>query len=212
MAKTRLILLGPPGAGKGTQAKMLASKIGAAHVSTGDLLRTAVRDGTELGLAAKAVMERGDLVSDEIVIGLVQERLQKPDAQAAFILDGFPRTAEQAAALEKLGTVIDEVVSIEVDGEVLVHRIVGRRTCPQCGSIYHVDGLDGSNACPKDGATLTQRADDNEETVRNRLAVYLEHTAAPLRAFYTERDLFGAIDGDDTPDAVLARICEELDA
>jgi adenylate kinase len=186
-----IILLGPPGAGKGTQARILMDNLGLVQLSTGDLLRAAVAAGTEIGKRAKVVMESGQLVSDEIVIGVVAERLDQPDAKSGVIFDGFPRTVAQAEALDRLltekGLVLDAVVSMDVDDELLVDRISGRYTCANCGEGYHdthkrpaVKGV-----CDKCGATeFKRRADDNAETVRARLIAYHEDTA-PLIGYYS---------------------------
>jgi adenylate kinase len=188
-----LILLGPPGAGKGTQARMLMERFGLVQLSTGDLLRGAVAAGTEAGLAARAVMEKGELVSDEIVLAVLKERLDQPDVAAGVILDGFPRTAAQAEALDALlaerGEQIDAVVSLEVDDEAMVERVSGRYTCAACGEGYHdsfkqpaVEGI-----CDNCGGTdLKRRADDNAETVRTRLSAYHADTA-PLIDYYAAR-------------------------
>ena len=182
----RFILLGAPGAGKGTQAGFLTERFRIPQISTGDMLRAAVRDGTPLGLKAKAVMDAGELVSDELIINLVLERIAQDDCAAGFLFDGFPRTIPQAEALRDANVAIDYVVEIEVDDEEIVNRMSGRRTHPASGRTYHiihnpprVEGRDDVT-----GEALVQREDDEEETVRNRLAVYHEQTE-PLVAFYT---------------------------
>jgi len=181
----RLILLGAPGAGKGTQAQYLTEKFGIPQISTGDMLRAAVKDQTELGLEAKKVMDAGGLVSDDIIIGLVKERIQQPDCANGFLFDGFPRTIPQAEAMVSAGVSIDHVVEIAVDDEEIVSRLGGRRVHPGSGRIYHVvhnapqkEGLDNET-----GEALVQRDDDKEETVRNRLEVYHAQTS-PLIDFY----------------------------
>lgn len=188
-----LILLGPPGAGKGTQARMLEDKFGLVQLSTGDLLREAVAAGTEAGKAAKAVMEKGDLVSDEIVIAILSDRLDQPDITKGTILDGFPRTEAQAAALDKLledrGQKIDAAISLDVDDEAMVARVSGRYTCEGCGEGYHDQfkqpAKDG--VCDKcQGTAFKRRADDNAETVRTRLTAYHAQTA-PLISYYDAR-------------------------
>jgi adenylate kinase len=196
-----IILLGPPGAGKGTQARILMDDMGLVQLSTGDLLRAAVTAGTEIGNRAKMVMDAGQLVSDEIVIGVVADRLDQPDAKAGFIFDGFPRTVAQAEALDRLlsekGLVLDAVVSMDVDDELLVDRISGRFTCAKCGEGYHdthkrpaVEGV-----CDKCGATeFKRRADDNAETVRARLIAYHEDTA-PLIGYYSGTGKLKIVDG-----------------
>lgn len=196
-----IILLGPPGAGKGTQARLLEQDRGLVQLSTGDMLRAAVKAGSEIGLKAKAVMESGGLVSDEIVIGIISDRIEEPDCQNGFILDGFPRTLPQAAALEQLlndkGKNLDAVIEIKVDDEKLVERITGRYTCADCGEGYHdtfrtpkVEGV-----CDNCGSSnFARRADDNEETLRNRLFAYYKETS-PLIGFYYAKKNLVSIDG-----------------
>ena len=188
-----LILLGPPGAGKGTQARMLEEKFGLVQLSTGDLLREAVAAGTEAGLAAKAVMEKGELVSDEIVIAILSDRLDQPDVTKGTILDGFPRTEAQAAALDDLlsarGQKIDAAISLEVDDEAMVARVSGRYTCAACGEGYHDEFKQPATAgtCDKcQGTDFKRRADDNADTVRTRLPAYHAQTA-PLISYYDAR-------------------------
>lgn len=210
----RLVLLGPPGAGKGTQAKRLIEKMSIPQISTGDLLRAAVRDETELGLKAKAKMDAGQLVPDEIVIGMVKERLTKDDCRSGFILDGFPRAVSQAEALSKLlaeSGGLDHVISIEVPEEELVRRLTGRRSCPKCGAMFHVvfsppakEGI-----CDKCGGELITRADDNEETIRNRIGVYREQTE-PLKDYYQKLGLLRPIDGTGTPADIEHKIAEVI--
>lgn len=203
-----LVLLGAPGAGKGTQAERLIETYGLAHISTGDILRKAVADSTPLGLQAKRYMDAGDLVPDEVVIGLVSERLAQPDAEKGFILDGFPRTVPQAealdAALASLGRAIDNAVAIVVDPEVIVARLTSRRTCRACGKITSVSALVGGT-CPSCGGEVYQRDDDNEATVRNRLDVYGRSTA-PLIDYYRSAGVLAEIDGDRPVDAVFADV------
>ena len=196
-----IILLGPPGAGKGTQARLLMEGTGLVQLSTGDMLRAAVAAGTKVGAKARAGMEAGQLVSDEIVIGVVSERLDAPDVKAGVIFDGFPRTAAQAEALDRLlagkGLVLDAVISIEVDDELLVDRVSGRFTCGACGEGYHdthkMPARDG--VCDNCGATeFKRRADDNAETVRARLAAYHADTA-PLIGYYSAAGKLRTIDG-----------------
>lgn len=195
-----IVLFGPPGAGKGTQAQFLVEKYSLPQISTGDMLRAAVRAETSLGLKAKAVMESGGLVSDELVLGVVGDRLLMSDCDAGFILDGFPRTIAQADSLAlllaDLGKSIDCVISLEVDNSELVARLSGRRSCPVCGRGYHVvnapSRLDG--VCDECGSALVQRDDDCEDTVLNRLEVYQLQTS-PLKAYYKNAGLLRSIDG-----------------
>lgn len=205
-----IVLLGAPGAGKGTQATKLVEKYGYAHISTGDMLRAAVKNQTPLGLEAKKFMDAGDLVPDEVVIGLVKERLQDEDTKAGFILDGFPRTSTQAVALDSelasLDRPLDAALLVDVDKEVIIKRLTSRRMCRDCGYI----GSDKDAKCPKCGGEMYQRDDDNEATVRNRLDVY-ENSTAPLIDYYRGCDLLIEIDGDRDPEAVLASIVEALD-
>jgi adenylate kinase len=195
-----LILLGGPGAGKGTQAKKLIDKYHIPQISTGDILRAAVKEGTELGRKAKEFMDAGKLVPDEVVIGIVEERLKQPDARKGFILDGFPRTVPQAQALDvalgKMGAKIDHVISVDVEEEALVTRLTGRRTCKNCGQMYHVKFTPPKQegVCDKCGGELYQRDDDNEATVRSRLATYNQATK-PLIDYYTAKGLVRPIAG-----------------
>jgi len=213
----KLILLGPPGAGKGTQAKMLTDRFGIPQISTGDILRAAVKEGTPMGVKAKAFMDAGGLVPDEVVVGIVRERLQKDDCAAGFILDGFPRTVAQADALKEtlsgLGKELDAVISLEVDIEALVERLTGRRTCKECGRGYHVkfDPPKSAGLCDVCGGTLFQRDDDREETIRKRLEVYHEQTS-PLAAYYRNDSLLTAIDGMREIDTVQRQILSALQA
>ncbi|QRO01655.1 adenylate kinase [Archangium violaceum] len=206
-----LILFGPPNAGKGTQAKMLYSEFKIPQISTGDILRKAVREGTEMGKLAGPLMAAGAYVPDEIVIGIVEERLKEPDCANGFILDGFPRTTPQAEALERmlarLGKKIDAVVSLEVPHEKLIERGSGRRSCPSCGAVYHVYQSPPKRAgfCDKDGTGLVQREDDKAEVVEKRLKKYDAETA-PLKQFYAQRGLLKSIDGVGSPEGVYADI------
>lgn len=196
----KLILLGPPGAGKGTQAQMLMERYGIPQISTGDMLRAAVKNGTPMGLKAKACMDAGALVPDAVVVGIVEERLRQPDCGAGFILDGFPRTLPQADALQAtlvaLDKELDAVVSLEVDVDALVERLVGRRSCPSCGAGYHVrfDPPRQEGVCDRCGAGLIQREDDQETTIRNRMEVYRQQTA-PLVDYYGKAGLLRSVDG-----------------
>ncbi|NVN90682.1 MAG: adenylate kinase [Desulfuromonadales bacterium] len=195
-----LILFGPPGAGKGTQAQFIVDQYRIPQISTGDMLRSAVKAQTPLGVRAKAVMDAGELVSDDIVLGLVGERLSSPDCENGFILDGFPRTIPQAKSLmvilEGLGRTINHVISLDVANEVLVQRLSGRRTCPECGKGFHVvfapPKLEG--LCDACGGKLLQRDDDLRETVLNRLSVYDQQTL-PLKNYFIERGVLRHIDG-----------------
>jgi len=205
----KLIFLGPPGAGKGTQAERIAEQFEIAHISTGDMLRAEIRNATPLGAAAKSYIDRGELVPDEVIIGMVENRIKADDCRNGFLLDGFPRTTAQADALSKLVD-IDSVVDIEVPFERLVARISGRRMCPDCGAAYHVSTFAGDN-CPKCGGALYQRDDDREETVQNRLVVY-EKKTAPLIAYYEERGKLFVVDGDAAIDEVTESIVKGLSA
>ncbi len=204
-----IVLLGAPGAGKGTQSEKLIEEFGFCHISTGDMLRAAVKAGTELGKKAKTYMDAGDLVPDDLIIGLVTERLSEPDTEAGFILDGFPRTSAQAVALDaelsKLDRPLDVALLIDVDPEVIVKRISSRRVCRQCGYVGTVE----DKVCPKCGGEMYQRDDDNEATVRNRLDVYNTSTA-PLIDYYRGCDLLVTIDGDRKPDVVYEEVKEAL--
>jgi len=209
----RLVLLGPPGAGKGTQAKRLAERYGIPHIASGDLFREDLAKGTDLGRVAKAFMDRGDLVPDDVTVAMVVVGLSKADR--GFILDGFPRTIAQAEALEREleghGTPLDAVLAFVLDDETAVKRIAGRRTCPNCQRTYNVE-LNPPRVpgrCEVCGHELVQRADDNEATVRRRLEVYQESTA-PLLKFYSERGLLREIDADGTEDEVTRRSLEAL--
>ena len=210
-----IILLGPPGAGKGTQAKMLIDKYGIPQISTGDMLRAAVKAGTQLGLEAKKYMDKGELVPDEVVIGLVKERLQEPDCTKGFMLDGFPRTVAQAEVLDKelegMGKAIDHVICIEVPNEELIARLTGRRTCKECGAGYHLkfDPPKVDGVCDKCGGELYQRDDDNEETVKARLKVYQDQTF-PLIDYYDKQGKLRRIDGVGEIKTIFERITKVL--
>ena len=191
-----LILLGAPGAGKGTQAEILCQRLHIPTISTGNMIREALKSGTEMGLKAKAFIEAGQLVPDEVVIGIVRDRLQEDDCQHGFILDGFPRTIPQAEALDRMGITIDRVVDINVPDEVITQRVSGRRVCPGCGNSYHVETkkpqTDG--VCDRCGTTLVQRKDDEPQTVQERLHVYHEQTE-PLRDYYAAAGKLLVVDG-----------------
>lgn len=206
-----LVLMGLPGAGKGTQAEKIVEKYGIPHISTGDMFRAAIKEGTELGLKAKSFMDKGELVPDEVTIGIVRERLSKEDCNKGFLLDGFPRTVPQAEALEQilsdLGRKIDYVINIDVDQDILMERLTGRRICKQCGSTYHLvfnppkkDGV-----CDRCGGELYQRDDDNEATVKNRLQVNVEQSK-PLLDFYETKGYLRNINGQQEIDKVFADV------
>jgi adenylate kinase len=213
----KLILLGPPGAGKGTQAKMLETHFGIPQISTGDILRAAVKDGTPMGLKAKVCMDAGDLVPDAVVVGIVKERLQKSDCDKGFILDGFPRTVPQADALssdlENLDKSLDAVVSLAVDVEALVARLTGRRTCRDCGCGYHIsfDPSKSAGVCDACSGELIQRDDDQETTIRKRLDVYQEQTM-PLIEYYRSAGLLKELDGMQGIDVVQRQMMDLLQA
>ncbi len=210
-----IVLLGPPGAGKGTQAIRISDHYGIPHISTGDIFRRAVAQGTELGLRAKEYMNRGELVPDEIVIGIVKQRLDEPDCAEGFLLDGYPRTVPQAealaGALSENGRVLDKVLNIEVEREELIKRLTGRRTCRGCGKVYHMifDPPKADAVCDVCGGALWQREDDSENTVVNRLKVYDEQTA-PLIEYYRARGLLTAVNGRQAVEAVFCQIDEIL--
>ncbi|RKX63862.1 MAG: adenylate kinase [Thermodesulfobacteriota bacterium] len=211
-----IIFLGPPGAGKGTQAKVLVEKYGIPQISTGDMLREHVAKGTELGLKAKEYMEKGQLVPDEIILSMVKERLSQDDAQKGFILDGFPRTVAQAEALDKIleemGKKIEYVLALIVPDEELVTRLTGRRTCKNCGMMYHIKfkppKVEGK--CDACGGELYQRPDDNEETVRNRLKVYHEQTA-PLIEYYRKKGVLFEVDGNKSIEEITQQLINILE-
>ena len=196
----QLLLMGPPGAGKGTQAVKLVEKFSIPQISTGDMFRAAVKEGTELGKKAKACMEAGTLVPDEVTVGIVRERLAKDDCKGGFILDGFPRTVEQAKALEKildeLNLKLTKVLNIHVPAENLIERAIGRRICKTCGATYHVkfNPPKAADTCDNCGGNLYQRADDNEETMKKRLSVY-EDSTRPLIDYYKKVGVYVEIDG-----------------
>lgn len=205
-----IIFLGPPGAGKGTQAQIVCQRLGIPQVSTGDMLRAAIAAGTEMGLKAKEYMDQGQLVPDEVVIGIVKDRLADADCQKGYILDGFPRTVEQAAALGTFAK-IDVAINLDVPDDVLVKRLSGRRVCPLCGAPYHVDRLNGETVCRADGTPLIQRDDDKAETVLNRLAIYHQKTA-PLIDYYREAGLLKNIGGGLSLEEISEEIFRTLEA
>jgi adenylate kinase len=213
----RLVLLGPPGAGKGTQGVLLAERYGIPQISTGDILRDHVQRGTKLGIQARSYMDRGEYVPDDVVVSMVMDRLEEADADKGFILDGFPRTVAQAQALERALEETEEpltaVLKFSVGGELAVRRLLGRYTCPNCGRTYHMEFKPPAEdeLCDICGATLERRADDDELTARRRLAVYREQ-ASPLERFYAERDLLHQIDAEALPDEVVDRTMGVLEA
>ncbi len=211
-----IVFLGPPGAGKGTQAKILIERYGIPQISTGDMLREHRAKGTELGKKAQEYMDKGQLVPDEIILGMVKERLSQPDCQKGFILDGFPRTVAQAEALDKLlsemGKKLDFALALIVPDDLLVERLTGRRTCKNCGMMYHIKykppKVEGK--CDVCGGELYQRPDDNEETVRNRLKVYHEQTA-PLIEYYKNKGILREIDGSKSIEEITQQIIAILE-
>lgn len=211
----RLVFLGPPGVGKGTQARRLSQEYKWPHIATGDILREAVIQETPLGIRAKEFMDRGDLVPDEIVVGIVKERLAEPDAQEGFILDGFPRTVNQAQELEaelsSFGSGIDAVVFFKVSEKEIIRRLAGRRICKTCGALYHIiyNPPAVENQCDQCGGQLYQRSDDSENTVRRRMEVYLAQTA-PLISYYRSRGILWEVNGEQAPDEVYRQLKEVL--
>lgn len=207
----KLILLGPPGAGKGTQAEILNKKLSIPTISTGNILRVAVKKGTPVGLKAKEYMDAGKLVPDAVIIGVITERLAEPDCREGFILDGVPRTIPQAEALEQAGISFDAVVSLEISDEEIVERMGGRRVCTACGAPYHVKNLPPKTqgVCDVCGGKLEARADDKPEVVRDRLRVYHRETA-PLKDFYAARGLLKTVDNQPTPAETTAAILKVL--
>ena len=208
----RLILLGAPGAGKGTQAEILSKLLDIPTISTGNILRAAMKAGTEVGLKAKSYVESGKLVPDDVIIGIIQERLAEPDCAKGYILDGVPRTIPQAQTMEDMGIDIDCALSIEVEDDVIVRRMSGRRTCRDCSSTFHVENnppkVDGK--CDFCGGELTIRADDAPETVKNRLLTYHRDTE-PLKAFYAERGKLRTVDNQPSIEATTAAIRKALE-
>ena len=204
----KMIFLGPPGAGKGTQAVRVCERLGIPQISTGDILRRAIKEQTPTGLAAKSYIDKGQLVPDSVVIDIVRERLEHDDCKNGYLLDGFPRTVLQAEALETFAK-IDAVIDIDVSDEKLVERLSGRRVCLACGGTYHVSMLNGETTCAKCGETLIQRDDDKAETVLSRLSVYHQQTE-PLIDFYTKRGLIKTVDGSKPMAECYAAILEAL--
>jgi adenylate kinase len=215
MAQHNLILLGPPGAGKGTQAGRIVQDYGVPHISTGDILRAAVKNQTAMGLEAKRYMDAGDLVPDEVVIGIVKDRLQEPDTARGFLMDGFPRTIPQAEALDRMlegiGRRLSCTIAVLVDNDELVKRLSGRRICRECQTPYHVysNPSEREGICDKCGGELYQRDDDSEATVRNRLDVY-ERQTAPLIDYYDRQGLVVRVEGQNSPEQVYEDIREAI--
>ena len=211
----RLVLVGPPGAGKGTQAQFIASNLSIPKISTGDIFRANVSRGTPLGKLAKEYMDRGDLVPDEVTIAMVRDRLSEDDAQAGFLLDGFPRNVPQAEVLKKMladwGQALDAVLELKVDDEEVIRRLSGRRTCRSCGKVWHLvfDPPSTEGACDGCGGELFQRDDDREETIRRRLEVYQEQTA-PLISFYTDEQILVSVDATGPVEEVTQRAMAAL--
>jgi adenylate kinase len=212
----RLILLGPPGAGKGTQAKMLKEKFKIPQISTGDILRQAVKENSELGTRAKIVMDAGQLVPDDVVIDLIKERIRQADCKAGFILDGFPRNISQAEKLTEtlveMNLKIDKVIDLEVNSEEVVNRLTGRNTCPECGAMFHDLSRPPkiSGVCDSCKGMLEQRPDDNRETIRERLKVYMESTA-PLKEFYQKQGNLKMVEAKGSVEEIFSNVCEMID-
>jgi len=209
----KMIFLGAPGAGKGTQADIISERYSIPAISTGAIIREAIKNGTEMGKKAVEYTSTGALVPDEVVIGIIAERLAADDCRNGYILDGFPRTVPQAEALDKMGITLDKVISIEVPDEAIVTRMSGRRVCPDCGMTYHVKGNPSKDNvhCDKCGAVLTTRKDDEAETVKKRLAVYHEQTE-PLKDFYKKKGMCAEVNGMDDIAAITSKIVAILDA
>lgn len=203
-----IIFLGPPGAGKGTQAQRICAALNIPQISTGDILRRAMKEGTPTGLKAKSYVEAGKLVPDDVIIDIVKDRLAQPDCQNGYIFDGFPRTVPQAEALENIAA-IDAVIELDVADQVLIDRLSGRRVCLKCGATYHVNHLNGATTCAACGEPLVQRDDDKAETVLNRLTVYHSQTA-PLVDYYQKKGLLKVVDGARDMDAIFASIMAAL--
>lgn len=199
-----IIFLGPPGAGKGTQAQRICNALNIPQISTGDILRRAIKEQTPTGLKAKSYIDAGKLVPDDVIIDIVRDRLAQDDAKNGYILDGFPRTVPQAEALEGIAD-IDAVIDLDVADEKLIDRLSGRRVCLKCGATYHISRLNGKTQCDSCSDELVQRADDKAETVLNRLKVYHDQTA-PLVDFYQKKGLLRVIDGDQDMDTIFASI------
>lgn len=204
-----IILLGAPGAGKGTLASAISDKYGLPHISTGDIFRENIKNQTEIGLLAKSFIDKGQLVPDEVTCKIVEERIGRDDCKNGYMLDGFPRTNVQAEALDKI-TNVDLVINIDVDFSLLMGRLCGRRVCKDCGESYHVSRLNGETKCARCGGELYQRKDDNPETVQSRLDVYSAQTA-PLIEYYTKKGIIFNVVSDSTPEAVFEKVSAKLD-
>lgn len=204
----KLILLGAPGAGKGTQAKFVCEALDIPHISTGDIFRKNIKEKTPIGITAKSYIDRGQLVPDSVTVEIVKQRLSEPDCEKGFLLDGFPRNLYQAEELKKI-VAIDAVIDIEVPFERLMHRITGRRVCKACGESFHVDFIGEEKTCKYCGGELYQRADDNETTVGARLKVY-ENETAPLIDFYKKEGVLKTVDGDKAVEEVCAEILKAI--
>ena len=204
----KIVLLGAPGAGKGTQAVRFAERYKIPHISTGDIFRYNIKNQTPIGVVAKSYIDKGQLVPDEVTIQIVRERLAEDDCKNGYLLDGFPRNVFQAEALDGFSSV-DKAINIDVPLHKLMRRITGRRVCGKCGEPYHIDYLNGDNSCGKCGGELIQRADDNEETVKNRLDVYTKQTS-PLVDYYKDRGVLVNIDGDGDINEVFEAIVKEI--
>jgi len=208
MKTNKLVFLGPPGAGKGTQAVRVSEELKVPHISTGDIFRKEIREKTPLGVEAKSYIDAGGLVPDSVTIGMVKNRLAEDDCKNGFLLDGFPRTIAQAEALDTFAKP-DMVVDIAVADEKLMARLTGRRVCTKCAGTFHISSLGSSDVCPQCGAALYQRDDDKPETIQSRLNAYHAQTA-PLIGYYTEAGTLREVDGDQKPDAVFAAVMAEL--
>lgn len=208
-----MIMLGAPGTGKGTQAELIAKKYNIPTISTGAMLRAAIREGTEFGKMAKELIDAGKLVGDDVIIGMISDRLKNPDCANGFILDGFPRTIAQADALSELGVKIDLALSFEVADEVIIKRLAGRRECPKCGATFHVDNkpsAEGEN-CDKCHAALIMRDDDKPETIKNRLSVYYEQSE-PLKGYYDKMGVLKQVNADDALENITKNVFEIIEA
>ncbi len=208
MDAKKLVFLGPPGAGKGTQASRVSEKLGVPHISTGDIFRKEMREMSPLGMEAKRYIDAGGLVPDSVTIGMVEKRLREEDCRGGWLLDGFPRTTAQAEALDGFGKP-DRVIDIAVPDDRLMARLTGRRVCPKCAGTFHISSLNGATACPNCGGELIQRDDDKPETIKSRLEAYHAQTA-PLIGYYRAAGTLREVDGDRKPDEVFDAILAEL--